>query len=752
MPRVPRSVRGRGAPERKRRARFLKLMHDNLTFSMPRFAFLILLAVGLAAAPVHAQFENKWLSGGALHNWYSSAGAEIEHGFISEQQYGMRWPGLYRFTDMQAAKGFWIGARNVTGPEGVTFPFRVVHVGPRVSGAGEFFPVRFETVSRYELPAVTVDGDVSEPEASMTVNRVDPNLVSDQALFTTVNTLLGVTMERNIYQFSNPYHDNYHIIEYVFTNTGNTDDDADIELPNQTLQDVRFFWQWRWSVAKETRYLIGNATGWGLNNMVDARGDGLDQRYGTTGEDFRAIFSWHGFFPGKTLSYNNLGGPIMREGVPAVQIAASDTLGRLGASQFVGAVVLHADTAPGNEADDRSQPSVMRYIHSDDQLLSQNDPFSEAKMQREYEAMSADAQDRHAFTVEPTGEPGFLYPTRDPALGTSGGHSAALGFGPYTLAPGESVRIVMAEAAAGLSREANMAIGEAYKAAPPATRDTPNGALPVTINGVSGKTKNEWVFTSRDSLFQTFRRAIEGYDGGTFQVDAAPRPPSQFSVASGGDRISLTWDVFPGESPSGFEIYRAESNYYARYELIHTAAAGDREFADLTPKRGIDYYYYIVAVGGTTSGSDGAPAGRLLRSSRYYTQTYTPAQLQRPQGRALDEVRIVPNPFYIGSPGGERAVNSPRFFDIVDKLAFYNIPGQCRIDIYTELGELVDSIEHTNGAGDAFWDHTTASRQVVVSGVYIAVITVTEDIIDQDTGEQLFQQGETTYRKFVIVR
>ena len=112
----------------------------------------------------------------------------------------------------------------------------------------------------------------------------------------------------------------------------------------------------------------------------------------------------------------------------------------------------------------------------------------------------------------------------------------------------------------------------------------------------------------------------------------------------------------------------------------------------------------------------------------------------------------MPNPFYIGSPEGELATNSPRFYDVTDKLAFYNIPGQCRIDIYTEIGELVDSIEHTNGSGDAFWNHTTASRQVVVSGVYIAVITVTEDIPDQETGELIFQKGQTTYKKFVVIR
>ena len=46
---------------------------------------------------------------------------------------------------------------------------------------------------------------------------------------------------------------------------------------------------------------------------------------------------------------------------------------------------------------------------------------------------------------------------------------------------------------------------------------------------------------------------------------------------------------------------------------------------------------------------------------------------------------------------------------------------------------------HTDGSGDEYWDHTTSSRQVIASGLYIAHIT------DDET-------GDTAERKFVIVR
>jgi hypothetical protein len=40
----------------------------------------------------------------------------------------------------------------------------------------------------------------------------------------------------------------------------------------------------------------------------------------------------------------------------------------------------------------------------------------------------------------------------------------------------------------------------------------------------------------------------------------------------------------------------------------------------------------------------------------------------------------------------------------------------------------------------------------VVSGVYVAHFEVTEDITDDETGELILKKGESTYRKFVIIR
>lgn len=702
-----------------------------------RIRRLALAAAFLAGAaivrPAGAQFVNKWLSAGSLHNWYSEVGGECEVcGFVGNQQDGLRWPGIYRYRDSQAAKGIWIGAKNVTDDTGTNWETRVVHQGPRVRGSGEFFPVRFDMVSRFDPPQVFVDGNLTEPEASMANDDVDPDIPADRMIVNEVNTLLGLTMERRIMQFSQDWHDNYHVIEYTFTNTGNTDGDPDIELPNQTLEDIYVFLQWRWSVAFETRYIIGNGTGWGMNAMLDTRGDGV--KADPPGEQFRAQFVWHGKFP-PFNAYDNIGGPILPEVLPdpGGLIASTDTLGRLGSSHFVGAVTLHADVSPSNPADDPSQPATTTWVGSDEPFTSQNDAYNPAKMALEYSIMSSGHKSpRHADVVEPSGLPGFLKPTGDPALGTPGGFSNANGYGPYTLGPGESFRFVIAEAAAGLSREANESLGQQWKA----SGANPDASLTYTVGGTSHTmTKNEWVFTSRDSLFQTFARAKANFDSGYEDLPRAPMPPSIFNVDGGGDRIQLTWDVYPDADHDGFEIYRARGRYDSTYTLIHTAGAGERQYDDTNPIRGIDYYYYIVSTKNGSANDGGAltPAGRTLRSSRYYTQTYDPTRLKRPAGESLSDIRIVPNPFKISSNA------SIRFPDQIDKLAFFNIPGQCDIKIYTELGELVDTIVHRDGSGDEFWDHTTSSRQVIASGLYIAVIT------DVTT-------GESVYQKFVIIR
>ena len=660
------------------------------------------------------------MSVGSLQNWYSEVGSEYEEGYVKEQQYGLQWPAIYLHQDIQAAKAIWIGTTNFTDPSGTNYPYKVVHVGPRVTGAGEFYPVGFELISQFEAPQVFVDYDISEGK-SVEIDEIDANLIADRMIVNTVNTQIGLTMTRKIFQFSQAYHDNYIISEYTFKNTGNVDDDAEIELPSTTLTGVYFYYQYRLAPCANTRYEIGNGTGWGMNTMIDARGDGpVNTVNDPSDEQFRAQFVWHGKFPAFSGSGNvtdNIGGPLY---TAATNVATGDTVGRLGAPQFAGLLTLHADVSATDKSDDVNQPRTTSWKGSDETQTSNNDAYNIANMTIEYNNWIAEGHKtpRHAIAVEPTGEPGFLSPTGDPALGTPGGFSACNGYGPYTLAPGDSVTVVIAEAVSGISRELATETGIKYKQG--------------EINSLQ---KNQVVFQGQDSLFQTFRRAIANYESG-YNIPRPPLPPKIFNVNGLGDRIALSWDTYdnPGNL-EGFEIYRAVGTYDSTYTMIASLGPDARSYDDVTPIRGLNYFYYIVSVGndGDNTGEGLTPAGNL-RSSRYYTQTYNEAVLKRKAGTSMDSIRVVPNPYNISADKnlgyGELAQN---------RLYFFNVPGRCEIQIFTELGELVQTIEHLDGSGDQAWDSLTSYGQIVVSGIYVAVIK------NLDTGEQKIV-------KFVIIR
>jgi hypothetical protein len=70
----------------------------------------------LFAAPSDnfAQYVIKWMSAGSLQSWYSEIGCEIEEGRVKVQQDGLRWPAIYKYQDMEAAKALWIGVKDFT--------------------------------------------------------------------------------------------------------------------------------------------------------------------------------------------------------------------------------------------------------------------------------------------------------------------------------------------------------------------------------------------------------------------------------------------------------------------------------------------------------------------------------------------------------------------------------------------------------------------------------------------------------------
>ncbi len=662
----------------------------------------------------------KWLAVGSLQNWYSSIGCEREEdGPIKAQQAGWRWPSPYLNQDMQAAIGLWIGAKNYTEPGGQKYDFKVVHCGPRPQTGGlvEFFPMQFDLIGKFDLPEILVDGEKTYADFEVTLDNVDAEQPYDQALFNVVNTQMGVTMKRKIFQTSYEYYDNIIVIEYTFINTGNVDQDDEIERTSGDLEDAYFYFQYRMAPCKETRILFGDPTAWGRNTLNDERGPYRNDS--DNPDNFRFSYAWHGYYQDFS-TWNNVGGPILETdaGKFGARIDDADTVGRLGSAQFPGVLTLHADKSVTDRSDDAEQPRTTGYIASNHELDYASSAFDPTQMASRYALMTKGHPEKSHAELITNGD--FTGSKENPGKGSvdDAGYSFVNGYGPYNIPYGDSVKIVMVQASAGLSRDEAIRIGKMYKSG--------------EINDVA---KNEYVMQGKDSLYQTFKRATHVYEN-DWQFPELPRPPRSFEIYSRGGRIDLYWDVYSdGPVINGFEIYRSttehvdgysDNKYYSKYELIAELPADSRSFIDTLLSPNTAYYYYILSVGDNVQGNTelNIPA-HTLKSSRFYTQTYAPAYKKtKGQPTISDKVRVVPNP-YISSARGSLLYPGEE-----NKIVFVNISGECSIRIYSEIGELIQTIEHNDGSGSQDWFLTTSSNQIVVSGIYIAVI------IDNITGDK----------------
>ncbi|CAN0494144.1 unnamed protein product, partial [Laminaria digitata] len=535
-----------------------------------------------------------------------------------------------------------------------------------------------------------------------------------------------------------------------------------IELEGQSLNDVLFFNAYRWrgrmqAAAHSTSF---STQRWGKFSMVDIVGDG-HEAYPV---DFTAVYLWAGFDPNTSFGWNPLGGPMLRS---LDREAPADTIGRLAGMSMSGRVVIHADESTTDRSyNPENQPITTGWIDNDEPLTSdgraERDYYELGILTRENPAFKDGGSSRmyphYADRIEPSGE--FWNPTRNASTGKSGGHSPTVAYGPYQMAFGDSINIVEAEGAAGLSYRAATDIGVAYKASGfdddlripfDANGDGLISDIPwnydVYKNGSELLTKNQWVMTARDSMFQFMYRARDVWEASNemsaYPMIEPPRPPRRFEVTSHPESIELHWESMTGSSdPQQWEIYRT-TGYVDKlpYELIATLTGSADSHIDTGVIRGVDYYYFIQAVGPGNPldelGITGTPGGVPLKSGRYFTQTYHPATLLRMPGAEVTDFRIVPNPLNLASD------ESVRFFVNGDmtqsRVDFLDIPGRCTITIYTEIGEFVKRIEHTDGSGNTTWDLTTASRLPIASGIYIV------HVADND-------KGTTDVKKLVVIK
>jgi len=693
----------------------------------------------LRAAEYTGPHEIKWIRIGDLRQWYTNAGMEVEYGLIpramaesTQQADEMMWEAQYYRMDTQCSRGLWIGATNYADTiSGATYPFKVVQAGPRfINTLINFMPTVFKMTGRAPHPSVVVDGlDGSDNTLDDAIEAdYDPAQPADRVLYNVTNTNIGIQCSRTIYGSGQQNNDNYHIYEFVFKNNGVVDSKG--KRIKRKLTGVIFSFVNRYAPGHPGNiggWAPAGNTRWGRNTVHEVIGQNpADPLF-----EMRATYAWYAPHSENKLGYDaDWGEPNTRNAGP------------LGAPGFCGVVTLHADRSPDDPTDDLEQPKNTQWWDSDDAIMNNIDSYIASPMTSQYEAMSAG----HPAATQATLVGSQFGNTFGPGIG---GTSQFLGYGPYELDYGDSVRIVMAEGVAGLKRNQSIEVGTTwFNNTPPFTM--PDGSTTSDRNAY----KKAWVWTAEDSIMTMFRQALKRFsimdryksvwknpgvgneEKIKFLQDSlaeAPPPPESFTIKSGGDRIVLEWTP-PADAAfwpmlQGYQIYRAVGRPDTMYSLLYSCDNSVSRYDDISAKRGFNYYYYIVTVD-DGSRNDRFP-GVPLVSSKYYTITNQPAYLRRPAILStLDSIRVVPNPFHIGA----RSIQ----FDQPDRIAFFGLPPKCTIKIYTERGDLIDTLDHINTTGDELWDSVTSSRQLVVSGLYIAVFETAE--------------GAKTFRKFVIIR
>ncbi len=270
------------------------------------------------------------------------------------------------------------------------------------------------------------------------------------------------------------------------------------------------------------------------------------------------------------------------------------------------------------------------------------------------------------------------------------------GFGPYDLAPGDSIRIVIVEAVNGIPQD-------------------------LALKGLNSQSK---LSAGLDSLKNTVTRAKQLFDQNYQPTALAPPAPAvEHFVLPSTQEIAITWDpnleswIDPLKNEADlkiYRVYRSERAYigpFTRLREIRIDRTTDRsryfdselgkwKYKDNAIQVGFGYFYAVTSVD-----ADGNESGMTNRN----TTALVPAR--RPSENALN-VKVFPNPFRLvsGLPtAGEET-----------SIIFTKLPEICTIRIYTINGELVRKLEHQNpNSGEEVWNQLTEARQKTAAGIYL---------------------------------
>ncbi|MEX1275467.1 MAG: T9SS C-terminal target domain-containing protein, partial [Bacteroidota bacterium] len=234
-------------------------------------------------------------------------------------------------------------------------------------------------------------------------------------------------------------------------------------------------------------------------------------------------------------------------------------------------------------------------------------------------------------------------------------------------------------------------------------------------------------------------RAIELYSGGslikhdTLQYEPINAPPRGrynailIPVPAPGIRVENTRAaanrVIWGPQVESFNTPRLRAPF-KQYEVLRAPhPLGPWTVIDNVARRDARYFHdsvYVVIDPESNLGEFVSYAVVSVDSlgGRSGMTNITRHETQAPSVQTLGKVYVVPNPLIVSSglsgsdPAGE----------ITDRVQFMGLPQRCTIRIFSYAGQLINTIEHNRDTFGDPWYQITRNNQVLASGVYFFVV------------------------------
>ena len=425
---------------------------------------------------------------------------------------------------------------------------------------------------------------------------LDPTLRSECAIYSGFRMCSGVDVFRTIHQYGTYPDNNYLLRDFVFVNSGNCDEDTDLEHP-AALTDFR-------AGISQQHYACHLTDGTFNAKKDDEAIVYLNQwpTYVDGSGNYRQALIFY------DLDGSAVPGPDWGDPYGAFS-GTNQTIGtNCYARGYTGVAILFAETAPGSGVDNPAEPTGMTWYGQNQLRLgnpSMGIVWDFGKHFRYAYTGKDDVNDlasARPWTAregqEITGE------------GALNGQTTVLSAAPGDLPLNATYHMVSGVALAGLNNRESKNI---------AFRTLKRDAEGIAPANRQTQAEIELIKSGRDSVLAAMDRMfwnIHGFDPNgniadkradqnqAYNVPDAPRPPACFWVTSGNLQMELAWtgssntgDFDTGVNDlAGYRIYRAEATPDSDWVLVHdTHSPNDTTWIDNTCYADFTYYYAITA-------------------------------------------------------------------------------------------------------------------------------------------------------------